>query len=132
VEVVVAPDRLEELPQVGQVFDRGGVPVERHRLEPPLFGVLVDVGQPVAEGLHDLADGRDLATGADGRAWKAQAHEYVRRHKLNAVSHETSRNGQAVAVIMQAVWALRAAEAALGQLRDQPDPPPGRPHAGGR
>ena len=29
-------------------------------------------------------------TRADGRAWMAQAHQYVRDHKLNAVIQETS------------------------------------------
>lgn len=41
-------------------------------------------------------------TRADGRAWMAQAHQYVREHKLHAVIQETSQNGQAVAETMTA------------------------------
>ena len=41
-------------------------------------------------------------TRADGRAWMAQAHQYVREHKLNAVIQETSQNAQAVADTMTA------------------------------
>lgn len=41
-------------------------------------------------------------TRADGRAWMARAHQYVRDHKLNAVIQETSQNGQAVAETMTA------------------------------
>ncbi|GAA0298249.1 hypothetical protein GCM10010302_41150 [Streptomyces polychromogenes] len=35
-------------------------------------------------------------TRADGRAWMAQAEEYVRSHKLHAIIQETSQNAQAV------------------------------------
>ncbi|MFF1449832.1 zeta toxin family protein [Streptomyces sp. NPDC058274] len=41
-------------------------------------------------------------TRADGRKWMAQAHEYVRDTKLNAVIQETSQDGEAVAATMRA------------------------------
>ncbi|GAA3127133.1 zeta toxin family protein [Streptomyces goshikiensis] len=41
-------------------------------------------------------------TRADGRAWMAQAEEYVRTHKLHAIIQETSQNGQAVEDKMRA------------------------------
>ncbi|MFI9311131.1 zeta toxin family protein [Streptomyces triculaminicus] len=41
-------------------------------------------------------------TRADGRRWMAQAHEYVRDNKINAVIQETSQDGAAVAATMQA------------------------------
>ncbi|MDX6362010.1 MAG: hypothetical protein QOC85_1013, partial [Streptomyces sp.] len=41
-------------------------------------------------------------TRADGRMWMAQAHEYVRDTKLNAVIQETSQDGEAVAATMRA------------------------------
>ncbi|MET8298165.1 zeta toxin family protein [Streptomyces sp. NPDC005180] len=41
-------------------------------------------------------------TRADGRRWMAQAHEYVREHRLNAVIQETSQDGEAVAATMRA------------------------------
>ncbi|MGW5343401.1 zeta toxin family protein [Streptomyces sp. HUAS TT3] len=41
-------------------------------------------------------------TRADGRRWMAQAHEYVRENRLNAVIQETSQDGAAVASTMRA------------------------------
>ncbi|WP_236576755.1 zeta toxin family protein [Streptomyces sp. HF10] len=41
-------------------------------------------------------------TRADGRAWMAQAEQYVRDHGLHAIIQETSQNAQAVAAKMRA------------------------------
>ncbi|MFC5724877.1 zeta toxin family protein [Streptomyces gamaensis] len=41
-------------------------------------------------------------TRADGRRWMAQAHEYVREARVNAVIQETSQDGEAVAATMRA------------------------------
>lgn len=43
-----------------------------------------------------------LYTRADGRAWKAQAEEYVLEHKLNAIIQETSQDSDYVASTMLA------------------------------
>ncbi|WP_052713801.1 zeta toxin family protein [Streptomyces katrae] len=42
------------------------------------------------------------STRADGRRWMAQAHDYVRENRLNAVIQETSQDGEAVAATMRA------------------------------
>ena len=36
-------------------------------------------------------------TGPDAWAWLAQARDYVREHRINALTHETANDGQAVA-----------------------------------
>lgn len=41
-------------------------------------------------------------TRADGRAWMAQAEQYVRDHRLHAIIQETSQNAPAVAAKMRA------------------------------
>ncbi|MGW6831816.1 zeta toxin family protein [Streptomyces sp. NPDC054949] len=67
-------------------------------------GGFVDVDSDLYKPYHSSYDAlmaRDdtlmaAYTRADGRAWMAQAEEYVRSHKLNAIIQETSQNASAV------------------------------------
>ncbi|MFE2323217.1 zeta toxin family protein [Streptomyces sp. NPDC059385] len=68
------------------------------------YGGFVDVDSDLYKPYHPAYDAlmaRDdtlmaAYTRADGRAWMAQAEEYVRSHKLNAIIQETSQDPQAV------------------------------------
>lgn len=55
-----------------------------------------DLYKPFHPDYHELMATDDqkmaAATRADGRAWMAQAQDYVRRHRLNAVFHETAQD----------------------------------------
>lgn len=72
-------------------------------------GGFIDVDSDLYKPLHPQYDAlmqRDdtlmaACTRADGRAWMAKAHSYVREHKLNAVIQETSQDGAAVADTMR-------------------------------
>ncbi|MEW1639066.1 zeta toxin family protein [Streptomyces sp. NPDC093801] len=73
-------------------------------------GGFVDVDSDLYKPYHPAYDGllaqddtlMTACTRADGRAWMAQAEEYVRAHGLHAIVQETSQNAQAVEEKMRA------------------------------
>lgn len=98
----------QETPTV--VFLIGQPGAGKSRLTEMVAGVLnqhggfVDVDSDLYKPYHPAYDAlmtqddtlMAAYTRADGRAWMAQAEEYVRSHKLHAIIQETSQNAQAV------------------------------------
>ena len=82
--------------RIGEVLDRRG----------GFIDIDSDLYKPYHPAYDDLMRQDDTLmaayTRADGRSWMAQAHQYVRDHKLNAVIQETSQDGEAVAATMRA------------------------------
>jgi Zeta toxin len=82
--------------RIGDVLDRRGGFVD----------VDSDLYKPYHPAYDDLMRQADTLmaayTRADGRSWMAQAHEYVRSHKLNALIQETTQDGEAVAATIRA------------------------------
>jgi hypothetical protein len=82
--------------RIGEVLDRRG----------GFIDVDSDLYKPYHPAYDDLMRQNDTVmaayTRADGRSWMAQAHEYVREHKLNAIIQETSQDGEAVAATIRA------------------------------
>jgi hypothetical protein len=82
--------------RIGEVLDRRG----------GFIDVDSDLYKPYHPAYDDLLRQDDTLmaayTRADGRSWMAQAHQYVRDHKLNAIIQETSQDGEAVAATIRA------------------------------
>ncbi|MFD8638330.1 zeta toxin family protein [Streptomyces sp. NPDC059533] len=115
----IVPDLLEgratqETPTVIVLIGQPGAGKSRltHMIATALnrHGGFVDVDSDLYKPYHPAYDelmARDdtlmaAYTRADGRAWMAQAEEYVRSHGLHAIIQETSQNAPAVADKMRA------------------------------